>query len=296
MSAERKIDVLSQAGVASRLAKHGHKTDREIWKAQAKLIDWTHGSVLGKTASPALGDEQRLDRAYRFAAKHLAAEFKTAGVIDHEKLRLYAARGLIGTGIAGGIDDIDRVVDMIESKGIRLRGEHVVLVVGMSDGVVRVTNTAQIRIEESLGREARRAATDKTGALSTSALRVAIAASGLQGLEEPEHWEAQQAAIYAMGQGGALTLLTGVAGSGKTTLLKPLVAAWKQDTRFDANGREVVGLAVAWRQADALKDAGIARGFAMSTMLDVIVKGDFKPTQNTVLVIDEVSQVGPRRC
>ena len=44
----------------------------------------------------------------------------------------------------------------------------------------------------------------------------------------------QRAAIHALGEGGALTLLTGVAGAGKTTLLQPLVAAWQADTRFSA--------------------------------------------------------------
>ena len=52
-------------------------------------------------------------------------------MIPHEKLGLYAARGLIGTGIAGGPDDIRRVVELIEERGIRLRGEHVALVAGM---------------------------------------------------------------------------------------------------------------------------------------------------------------------
>ena len=294
LSAEHKIEILSQAGVAARLAKHGHKTDREIWTAQAEAIGWEHASVLAMAKALALTDEQRIDKAYRFAARHLATEFKTAAVLDHEKLRLYAARGLIGTGIAGGIDDIDRVVERIEQKGIRIGREHVALVVGMTDSVVRVTNTAQIRIEEDVGRRAREATLDRYAALPTAAVRAAIDASGLGGLGEPEHWEAQKAAIYAMGEGGALTLLTGVAGSGKTTILQPLVRAWKADTRLDAGGREVVGLAVAWKQADALQDAGIERGFAMSTMLDAIAKGEFKPTRNTVLVIDEISQVGPR--
>ena len=188
LSAERKIEILSEAGVAARLAKHGPKTDREIWTAQAKAIGWEHASVLAKAQTLALTDEQRIDKAYRFAARHLATEFKTAAVLDHEKLRLYAARGLIGTGIAGGIDDIDRVVERIEQKGIRIGREHVALVVGMTDGVVRVTNTAQIRIEEEVGRRAREAALDRSVALPTEAVRAAIDASGLGGLGEPEHW------------------------------------------------------------------------------------------------------------
>jgi hypothetical protein len=75
--------------------------------------------------------------------------------------------------------------------------------------------------------------------------------------------------------------------------MKPLVAAWKADARFDAGGREVVGVATAWRQADALKDAGVDKSFAMFPLLEAIKSGEFQPTRNTVLVIDEVSQVGP---
>ncbi|MDU7520909.1 MAG: AAA family ATPase [Roseomonas mucosa] len=108
------------------------------------------------------------------------------------------------------------------------------------------------------------------------------------------HGAAQRAAIYALGQGGALSMLTGVAGSGKTTLLQPLVTAWHADTRLEAGGREVIGAATAWRQAEALKDAGIRRTVAMSPLLESIASGEFVPTRNTVLVVDEISQVAPR--
>ena len=98
-----------------------------------------------------------------------------------------------------------------------------------------------------------------------------------------------------MGQGGRLTLLTGVAGAGKTTLLQPLVDAWRADTRFATGGREVLGTAVAWKQADALRDAGIDQVMAMTPLLDAIAKGEVAVSRNTVLVIDEVSQVAPRQ-
>ena len=104
----------------------------------------------------------------------------------------------------------------------------------------------------------------------------------------------QRAAIYALGEGGALTLLTGVAGAGKTTLLEPLVDAWNADKRFSAQGREVIGAAMAWRQADALQDAGIGRTFALSNLLAQVESGEFQPARNTVLVLDEASQIGPR--
>ena len=97
-----------------------------------------------------------------------------------------------------------------------------------------------------------------------------------------------------MGEGGRLTLLTGVAGAGKTTLLQPLVDAWQSDRRFSQDGRQVVGVAMAWRQADALKDAGIRQTYALSPLLAMIEAGEFAADRNTVLVIDEVSQIGPR--
>ena len=294
ISAEGKMKILAVTGLASRLEKHGNKNDREIWREQAEDMGWKHRTVMEGVEHARLTDAERFDQAYAFAARHLAKEFQTAAVIDHDKLRMYAARGLIGAGIAGGPDDIDRVTGLIEARGIQLRGEHVALVVGQAGEKVRVTNSAQIRIEQELTQHAWRAAKDRSGALSPEAIKAAVDASGLDFTREPEHGKAQLAAIYAMGQGGALTVLTGVAGAGKTTLMKPLVAAWKADTRLDAGGREVVGVATAWRQADALKEAGVDRTMAMFPLLEAIKSGEFQPTRNTVLVIDEVSQIGPR--
>ena len=294
ISAEGKLKILSVTGLAARQEKHGNKNDREIWREQAEALGWKHRTIMEGVDNPVLTDQQRLDQAYAYAARHLAKEFKTAAVVDHDKLRMYAARGLIGAGIAGGHEDIDKVVALIETRGIQLRGEHAALIVGLSGEKVRVTNSAQVRIEQQLGVLARQAALDRRGALPAAAIKAAIDASGLDFTREPEHAAAQIAAIYAMGQGSALTVLTGVAGAGKTTLMKPLVAAWKADTRFAAGGREVVGVATAWRQADALKDAGVERTMAMTPLLAAIKSGEFEPTRNTVLVIDEVSQVGPR--
>lgn len=294
LSAEKKFEILAEAGFAERLAKHGEMNDRALWRAQAEAIEWTHRSVLDTEHYPHRTDTERFDAAYEFAARHLADEFRTAAVLDHDKLRVYAARGLIGAGIAGGPDDIDRVVELVEQRGLEFGGEHVSLLVGMLDDKVRVTNTAQVRIEEDLAREVARAALDRTGALSTVAIRRAIEHSGLDFERDPEHGQAQRAAIYAMGQGGAITLLTGVAGSGKTTLLRPLVQAWHADARFSVGGREIVGISTAWKQADALKDAGISNTVALQPMLHAIEAGEFEPTRNTILVIDEVGQIGPR--
>jgi AAA domain len=281
------MDILRDAGAEGRLGKM--KTDeRNIWRKQAAALGWQHRTAIEGVVHEHLGDGERFDRAYQFAARRLAEEFRTAAVIDHEKLGMYAARGLIGTGIGGGPNDITRVVELLEERGVRLKGEHVALVVGLFDEKVRVTNTAQIRIEQSLAEIARAAARDMSGTLSVRAIERAIADSGIAFTEE------QRAAIYALGRGGGLTMLTGVAGAGKTTLLEPLVVAWRADARFSEPGREVIGAAMAWRQAEALHDAGIPRTYALAPLLRMIETGELQASRNTVLVLDEVSQIAPR--
>jgi energy-coupling factor transporter ATP-binding protein EcfA2 len=294
LSAERKFGMLSSAAVVERKSKQDGRTDREIWRDQAHAMDWHHRTVMENAAAPVLTDTERFDRAYGYAARHLAREFETAAVLDWDKVRLYAARGLIGTGIAGGVADIETVVALVGQRGIQIRGEHAALITGKTDEKVRVTNTVQVRIERTLALKARQAALDREGSLSPGALRTAIAASGLDFQSEPDHGAAQEATIYALGTGGRLSLLTGAAGSGKTTLLKPLVAAYQADTTYDAGGREVIGISTAWRQADALRDTGIKRTAAADPFLRSIEDGTVQLTRNTVLVIDEVSQVAPR--
>ncbi len=286
-TAEQKMDILRDAGAEGRLGKM--KTDeKRIWNEQAEALGWHHTTALHETVHQPLSDEERFDRAYKFAARYLAEEFRTAATITHEKLGLYATRGLIDAGIAGGPDDIRSVVELIEQRGIRIRGEQVALVTGFMDDRVRVTNTAQLRIEEQVTHLARQGARDRTGSLSAAAVRAAIDRADVPFTAE------QRAAIHALGEGSRLTMLTGVAGAGKTTLLQPIVDAWHADDRFSPKGREVVGVAMAWRQADALKDAGIKTTSALSPLLRMIEAGEFNATRNTVLVVDEASQIGPR--
>jgi len=138
-----------------------------------------------------------------------------------------------------------------------------------------------------LSHKAREAALDHSQDLSEDAIGAAVAAVETADGGFPFTRE-QTAAIYALGRGGRLSLLTGVAGAGKTTLLSPLVDAWRAD------GRRVVGMSTAWRQADALKDAGIAETIALQPLLNAIDTGEFRPDARTVIVIDEVSQIGPK--
>jgi len=188
LDAEKKMDVLRDAGAEGRLGKM--KCDeRNIWRDQIAEVGYQHQSVLEDTQHERLTDEDRFERAYQFAARHLAKEFHTAAVIDHEKLGMYAARALIGTGIAGGPNDIKHVVGLLEGRGIRLirpgrdgrqELEHGALVSGLFDGKLRVSNTAQIRLEEKLCNLAQESARERSAALSTPQLRRAIAQGGIK--------------------------------------------------------------------------------------------------------------------
>ena len=162
LSVDRKLQIVEEASADGRLGKL--KTDeKRIWHEQAEALGWRHTTAMNETVHEALSDRERFDRAYRFAARHLADEFRTAATITHEKLGMYAARGLIDVGVAGGPDDIRHVVELIEQRGIRIRGEQVALVTGIMDDMVRVTNTAQIRIEEKVTHLARAGARGPVG-------------------------------------------------------------------------------------------------------------------------------------
>jgi len=155
LSAGRKFGILNAAAVAERRSKGDGLTEREGWRDQGERIGWTHTTVLEGATAPTLSDAERFDRAYEFVARHLADEFHTAAVIDHSKLRTLSARGMILTGISGP-EDIDQVVQLVEQRGITLRGEKVSLIVGeiankaaLEAGKivmkVRVTNSAFLR-------------------------------------------------------------------------------------------------------------------------------------------------------
>ena len=94
-----------------------------------------------------------------------------------------------------------------------------------------------------------------------------------------------------MGAGGRVGLAIGVAGSGKSTLLKPLVRAWQAD------GRVVHGIALAWRQSDDLAEAGIAAANtrAVTAFLRDVERGKLVLGRKSVVVVDEVGLLGTRQ-
>ncbi|MGI4798035.1 MAG: MobF family relaxase [Janthinobacterium lividum] len=288
LAAERKSGLMQSAAVKGRRAKNDGMTDRDTWQATAAGLGWEHGSVLGRTVAPDLSPGERLEVAYGHAARRVAEAFQTKAVLDMDAIRTHAARGLIGSGLDGP-QDIDRVVEALVERGVMLHGERTRLVIRLQDGKVRVTNTVQVAIEQGMAAAARAAAANTSGALLPAEIEHAIAAVGLDMKREPEHAAAQRAAIHALGGGGRLGVVLGVAGAGKSTMMRPLVRAWQ------AQGREVIGLGLAWRQADALQDAGVRTTFAVSPFLEAVRKGEVRVGRGTVLAVDEVGQIGPRQ-
>ena len=288
LAAERKSGLLQSAAVRDRQAKNDGMTDRQGWGATAKRLGWQHATVLDQAPAPVLSDAQRLDVAYQHAARHVAAAFETNAVLSMDALRTHAARGLIGSGLDGP-EDIDRVVGAVRERGILLHGEQARLLFGTKDGTLQATNTYQVAVEQGVVELAAAAAADRSGALRPGEIARAIAASGLDLEREPEHAAAQRAAIHALGESGQLGVVIGVAGAGKTALMAPLVQAWQ------AQGREVIGLGLAWRQADALQDTGVRQTYAVAPFLAAVQAGTVQVWRDTVLAIDEVSQVGPRQ-
>jgi hypothetical protein len=105
------------------------------------------------------------------------------------------------------------------------------------------------------------------------------------------HGRAQWQIIDRLGMGGRISAAIGVAGSGKSTLLKPLVRAWRDD------GRDVYGIALAWRQSDDLAEGGIeARNArAVASFLEAVKVERLHLDRKSVVVIDEVGLLGTRQ-
>ena len=73
------MNLLRDAGADGRLGKM-KADERAYWREQARAMGWHHECAFGGKTYEELTDKQRLDRAYKFAARHLAEEFRTAAV------------------------------------------------------------------------------------------------------------------------------------------------------------------------------------------------------------------------
>jgi hypothetical protein len=181
---------------------------------------------------------------------------------------------------------------------VRQDGEMTRIVVGQDvplRGVQRWSvTTERHEVEEQRVIElAKQLGADRSGALPQAGLdqaKAAFLASRPHIDPQGASWREQSAAIDTAGTGPRLAVIEGVAGAGKTTLLSPLVATAK------AERRRVHGLARGWKQATALQEAGIEQTdiAATSTFLNRIEKGKLHLDKDSIVILDELSQIGRR--
>src|SRR3954454_8668372 len=271
--------------------KKDDMADFADWRRQAGERGWKHESIVSHSPPlPELTREQRLELAYPHGVEWLGQDINRRAVISEADVRTAAARCFIASGIED-YRDIDRMVEMFKERGIKQYGEDTRLMYGPARDSrwQSVTTALHMRDENEFIRKAKEAAADRSDALSPGKLETAIRSSGLN--FDDEHGQAKLDAIHRLGTGGRLGVMIGAAGVGKSTLMKPLVAAWRED------GRDVHGIALAWRQADDWIDAGIdpANAKAVKVFFDAVAAGEITLTGNSVVVVDEMSLIGTRQ-
>ncbi|MET3695323.1 MobF family relaxase [Methylobacterium goesingense] len=291
LDAARRIGLLKN-GVQGdrRAAKTDDVGDLDAWRREAESLGWRPVAWSNLDTPIPLPDRaERMEIARVAAAPILAEAFKGEAVVDESAARLAAARGLVAAGIedAAEIDDVARA---LLAGGIEEDGVHTPVIVREVRGprgalAVRLTTGCHIDRETRLVALARAAAGDRSAALTIQEVDAGAAGAGLN--LTGEHGQAQGKAMREIGTGGRVGVLVGAAGAGKSTLLSGLVRAW------EAQGRKVYGTATAWRQAQALSDAGIPpeRCIALAALLARARAGTLRLDVDAVILVDEVSLV-----
>jgi len=291
MSPDGRVDFLKGGAHATRQGKGDDLSDMAAWRAQAARLGWEHRSVV--TSGLPAAERSRAERmahADQVAAPLLADVLSKRAVIGGGDVRLAAARGFIAAGIES-TDDIGALTRAWARDGVQQDGRRTGLLWRQVDKHrVRITTELHRDQETELVSLARGAAADRTLSLAPEEIAAAVARSGLA--YDGAHGQAQLHAVETLGKDGSLGVVIGVAGTGKTTrVLPPLVAAWQ------TRGYEVWGTALAWRQGNALQDAGIAASNtrALQPFLAGVEAGTTKLGKRSVVVLDELGQVGTRQ-
>lgn len=295
MTPDLQVAFLKGGTKVARKSKTDDLSDFAAWRGQATALGWEHRGVVGPGGDDGRTQTRadRLQAGYEATLPFLDAEFTRSAVLNGADLRAAAARALIAAGMTPGAEagraEVDALTRAMRERGVRQDGQLTGLVWGREGerDEVRVTTALQVAQEEEAVALAKAAAADRSRAVSPTALEAAIGRSGLDFTDG--HGKAQRAALARLGAGGAVGVAVGVAGSGKTALLRPLVDVWT------AQGDQVIGVAIAWRQAEPLKDAGIDSVAALTGFLHGLKAGRLSAGPRTVVVVDELGQVGARQ-
>jgi hypothetical protein len=303
LNASQQLALLRKGVQSTRLAKE-HRNDGSSdfgdWREQAQAIGYRHRSVLRPDERQVeLAPELRQRIAYGRSLPLIEDALSRNPTLDASDFRVFAARGLVAAGIGDDpAADIKGVMRLYRDHGVRQDGAMTRIVVGQDvplRGVQRWSvTTERHEVEEQLVIDlAKQLGADRSGALPQAGLDQAKANFlSTRPHIDPQgpNWQEQAVAIDAAGTGPRLAVIEGVAGAGKTTLLSPLVSTAKTEQR------RVHGLARGWKQATALQEAGIEQKdiAATSTFLNRVEKGTLHLDRDSIVILDELSQIGRR--
>jgi hypothetical protein len=295
LDANRKIGLLKQGVQDPRGAKSDDLSDVAAWRLAAAEIGYRHRSILRPDQEQKdVSRDDRLEAAYQAALPIFDKQLQRRAAVEGTDARLAAAKGLIASGVESPAD-IGAITKAMRERGVMQRGEHTSLIWGDVKGEngrdkIGITTALHRDDERTLVANARAAAKDRTAALTPS--QIAAAVKRFPELDfTSAHGKAQRAVMEQLGTGGRLAVAIGVAGSGKSTLLQPLVDAW------NADGRQVHGIALAWRQSDDLTEAGITarNARAVESFLRSVENGRVQLDAKSVVVVDELGLLGTRQ-
>lgn len=309
LTPKQKIGILRYGAAKTRRAKDAssvNPSDFGRWRDEATRYGYTHETVIDHSRKNRISGprEDRLLNAFEVSRDLLDRQFQKEAVVNSAVARTAAAKALIGHDIDTP-EDIQELTKLMREHGVKHDNQVVRLIWGMvpgdtdTDDVDARRTKYKLTTERHIEQEHRtidlfaEAAKDTSMALSRAKLDKAIEwVSEKEGLDfsTNEHGMKQRQAIYSIGEGGRMSLVIGVAGAGKSTLLKPLVKAWTDE------GRQVIGTANAWRQSSPLADAYIPekKAMAIARLRVEINTGQIKLDKNTVIIVDELSQVGTK--
>ncbi|MGD0106982.1 MAG: AAA family ATPase [Rhodopila sp.] len=301
MTPAHQIKFLRKGVEETRQPKREHDGDSDftVWRKQAAdEIGYRHRSVLRPGQERQLRpDAERHRHAYEVSLPLIEEALSQKAKLGAAEFRAFATRGLIEAGISNDpAREIKAVMRLYREHGVRQNGEMTRIVFG-KDVPVRgkerwsVTTAMHLDEERTVIGLARKFGADRSGALSHEALERAsqafLASHPKIDPTQPQ-WIKQREVIEQAGTGAMFTVVVGVAGAGKSTLLSPIVAASRED------GQHVYGVARGWKQAVSLRDAGLTQKdvAATSVFLDRVKKGRVKLDQKSLVIVEELSQVG----
>jgi hypothetical protein len=284
-----RTELMKAGSAATRLAK-GREEDPdahfEAWKAEAAAfgVDEDHIKEIwsGAAVMPPLSPEQMIEIAAKDALEKITKHLTRDAIIDGRMFRDICAHGTVMFSKLKE-EDIEKIMLRAASMKIKVHGiETDIKMFRNADGAIRFSTAAQIAGEKLLFEICQKSTSNHM-----------IEFGKVKALFDPRRMpnEGQLKAIVAIAEGCDITIVEGAAGVGKTTLLQAPIGAYREA------GYTVIGLSIANRTAKALVDAGIddEKCQSIEAFVQGIEAGRIKLSPNTLVIIDEFSQVDIRR-